>query len=71
MVKYNVVKIFDIKGVGRYTKYHINRESNNNEKPIFKSQIIGKVIKVVDGNIWSELSIKIWEITIHNLNVRG
>lgn len=64
-------KIFEINGVGTYTRYYTKSTSSSKEGPIFKSQIIGKVIKVVDNNIWSGLSLKIWEISINSLNIRG
>ena len=63
-------KIFDVKGAGTYTRYYVEDESDNEDKTIFKTQIIGKVLKEVDDNIWAQLSIKIWELSIHNLNIR-
>lgn len=64
-------KIFDVKGVGIYTRYYVEDKIKNEDKPIFKNQIIGKVIKQIDKNIWNQLLIKLWELSIHNLNIRG
>lgn len=56
-----------IKNRGSITSYY----AKNNNEPIYKSQIIGKIISVVDDNIWNTISIKIWETSIYNLNIRA
>ena len=64
-------KIDEIVGVGTFKKYYIdNGEESFTEYPIYENQIIGKIVKAVDNNIWNELSIKLWEISINNLNPR-
>jgi hypothetical protein len=64
-------KIHEIAGIGTSRKYYIEEnEESFKEYPIYENQIIGKVVKVVDNNIWNELSIKLWEISINNLNPR-
>ena len=51
--------------------YALNENNKVSSKPIFESQIIGKIIKTVDNNIWNSLSIKVWETSIHNLNINA
>lgn len=62
-------KVNYIKSVGAIKKYHVTDEITN--QPIYEGQILGKVIKVIDGNLWNSIAIKIWETSVHNLNVRA
>jgi hypothetical protein len=64
-------EIHEIKGVGMYERYYTSDEESCSRYPIYQSQVIGKVIKTVDNNIWNELSIKLWELSISNLNFRN
>ena len=41
------------------------------EEPIYEGQIIGKVVKTVDDNLWNTLAIKLWEVSISNLNIKA
>lgn len=41
---------------------------NSFSEPIYENQIIGKIVKIIDNNIWSLISLKFWDISIHNLN---
>ena len=50
-----------------YTKN--NLEISN--QPIFESQIIGKVVSIIENNIWNSISIKCWELSINSLNLRS
>lgn len=66
-INYN--KIHHINRIGAIKRYHVyNEEQKYDENPIYSSQILGKVVKIIDNNIWNELSMKIWEISINNLN---
>jgi hypothetical protein len=38
-------------------------------KQIHKSQVVGKIINIIDGNIWNSISIKMWETSINTLNI--
>jgi len=49
-------------------KYSIGDE-NTLGKSIYRDQIVGKVIKNIDNNIWNLISVKIWEASINNLNI--
>ena len=65
-IKYN--KILDITGTGLFKKYYIQNE-NDQDSTIYETQIVGKIIKNIDNNIWNELSVKLWEISIKYLNL--
>jgi len=63
-------KIYNINNIGATKRYYTTGENDIVSQPIYDSQIIGKVITVIDSNIWNFISIKIWEVSIHNLNLR-
>ena len=50
--------------------YLINFKDLKNEI-ISDNQIIGKVIKIIDDNIWNSISINFWDVSIHNLNLKS
>lgn len=66
-----ISRIVDIKCVGSREKYYIEPNENILNFPIFKEQIIGKVTNIIDENILNSISIKIWEASINNLNIRA
>lgn len=66
-IKYN--KILDITGAGLFKKYYIQNQ-NEQDDAIYETQIVGKIIKNIDSNIWNELSVKLWEISIKYLNIQ-
>ena len=53
---------------GFLERYYVVSFSNIIEKPVFRSQIIGKVISTTDDTMWNSLSLKIWDMSINNLN---
>lgn len=58
------------KSWGEIKKYYsINFNDKNNNESFFEYQIIGKVVSNIDYNIWNALSLKIWELSINNLNI--
>jgi len=63
-------KINDIKCVGAIKKYEINNNEENDEI-IYKNQIIGKIIKVVDENIWNSICLNFWSTSIDKLNINS
>ena len=68
-ITYN--RINQVTGIGAWKIYYITNENNSTkEKPVYSRQIIGKIIKITDNNLYNEISMKIWEIAIHNLNIR-
>ena len=64
-------KIVNIKWFGSRAKYYKECDEDFINYPIFKEQLIGKVIKTIDDNILNSISIKIWEASINNLNIRA
>lgn len=64
-------KVYQINNIGAIKRYHTTEENDITSQPIYQSQIIGKIINVVDNNIWNSISIKIWETSIYNLNLRA
>ncbi|RLF31919.1 MAG: hypothetical protein DRM98_04785 [Thermoplasmata archaeon] len=68
----NYDKINQVTGIGTWKKYYIQDKNNSSlgEKPIYRGQIIGKIIKITNSNLYTEVSMKIWEVAIHNLNIK-
>lgn len=64
-------RIHHINSIGAIKGYYTTKENDVTSQPIYESQIVGKIINVVDGNIWNSISLKIWETSIHNLNLRA
>lgn len=62
-------KILDVQGTGFFTKYYLENEDNL-ENTLYQTQIVGKVIKNLDNNIWNELSLKLWDVSINYLNIQ-
>jgi hypothetical protein len=58
-------EIYQIYGIGTLKKYSIQEKNI-----VYGDQIIGKVIKTLDNNIWNELAINIWNLAINDLNIR-
>jgi len=61
-------KIDCINAIGGTDKYYI---SNSKGQPIFERQIVGKIIGEINNDLISSISIKFWDISIHNLNIRA
>jgi hypothetical protein len=62
--------IYEINGIGPLKRYYTYSSLKNEmNSPVFSTQIIGKVVKIVDNNIWNDLSIQLWEASIDYLNI--
>ncbi|MEM4258617.1 MAG: hypothetical protein QXL17_05640 [Candidatus Thermoplasmatota archaeon] len=48
-------------------RYHVINPEKNDEL-VYPSQILGKVVSTIDDNPWNSLSLKIWDLSINNLN---
>ena len=58
--------------IGAIKKYYTTDENNKiSSNPIYENQIVGKIVKIVDNNLWNTISMKIWDISIHELNVNA
>ena len=64
-------QVYHINNLGTIKRYYVEDNNEHNSQTIFEPQIIGKVINVIDDNIWNSISLTIWDISIHNLNVRA
>lgn len=65
-------KVNHINSIASMKRYYIeeqNEEIGNNI--IFDNQILGKIVYIIDDNILNSISIKIWETSINNLNLRS
>jgi len=62
----NKIKMTDT--FGALKKYQPIDNNDITDKSIYENQIIGKVINIIDNNIWNSISLKIWEISIQKLN---
>lgn len=61
-------KINQIKATGMADIYYLSSGEN---QPIFKSQIVGKIIKETDRNLLNTISMNLWDVSIHNLNIKA
>ena len=61
-------KLIRINSVGSLKRYNTIENLDEEQIPIYENQIIGKVINSVDNNIWFSISLKLWDISIQNLN---
>ncbi len=65
-------RVYNINSIGTLKQYHTKGNTNDfGDEPIYEYQILGKVKHIVDSNIWNAFSMKIWDISIHNLNVNA
>ena len=64
-------RVYHITAIGSVKRYHTAGDSNYfADPPVYENQIVGKVVKTVDDNPWNLFAIKIWDITINNLNIK-
>lgn len=65
-------KVNYINSISAMKKYYVEKDTQELEKNvIFENQILGKVIEIVDENVINSISVKIWETSIHNLNIKS
>jgi len=64
-------KVFEVNSVNTENKFYSVNSDNVLRGVIYEKQIIGKVVKTIDDNILNLISIKFWDISIHNLNVNS
>jgi uncharacterized membrane protein len=63
-------RVYHVSSIGKIKRYH-TQDKKFIGHHVLENQVLGKVIKVVDENIWNSISISIWEISIQNLNIRA
>jgi signal peptidase I len=65
-------RVYSINSIGAVKRYQTVGDNNDfADKPIYENQILGKVVGVIGNNLWNEISIKIWDLSIHNLNINA
>jgi len=63
-------RVEQINCVGTIKRYQVASENNfYTEETIYENQVIGKVVSIIDNNLWNVISMKIWDMSIHNLNL--
>ena len=61
--------VYQIKSNDGITTYYIVASGTDNyEGPIYKHQIIGKIIGNLNDTIWNSFCLQIWELSIDYLN---
>lgn len=65
-------RVYSVSCIGSIKKYQTIGDGNDFvDKPVYENQIIGKIVGVVGNNIWNAISIKIWDMSVHNLNINA
>jgi len=65
-------RIYSISCIGALKKYHVTNVNDSLiDYPVYDHQIIGKVVSIIDNNLWNVISIKLWDVSIHNLNAHA
>jgi hypothetical protein len=57
--------------IGTIKHYYTINQDHTEEESVYENQIIGKVIKTMDDNLWNTISIRTWDISIHQLNINN
>lgn len=63
-------KVYQITSMVTIKRYNIE-DFKGKSSYIFENQVLGKVVDIIDNNIWNLITIKIWDTSIHNLNIRA
>jgi hypothetical protein len=61
-------KVYMINSIGPIKRYS---GLSDEEHPLFEPQVVGKIIKQTDNNLINSISINLWDISIHSLNIRA
>ena len=64
-------KVNEIYSIDTNNKFYSVNYKGSQKEIIKDNQIIGKVVKIIYDNIWDTISIKFWDASIHNLNIRS
>ena len=64
-------KVNEINFLDTKNKFYSVNYKDSQREIIYDNQIIGKIVKIIDDNIWNSISIRFWDISIHNLNLRS
>ena len=61
-------EVSQIKAVSGIKKYHIY---NSEEQTITEQRVVGKIVKETDDGFLNSISMSLWDISIHTLNIRA
>ena len=68
---YSYNKIYQVNSDSSTIRYYAVGISNFDSETIYEHNIIGRVVGVIDDNIWNSLSITLWKTSINNLNIKA
>lgn len=63
-------RVYRIRSIGTIKKYQ-TLDQKSFSQYVLENQVLGRVVKVVDNNLWNSISITLWEISINSLNIRA
>ena len=63
--------VTQINSISAARKYYITNDLDLLNNAVFDNQIVGKVTNIISDNIINSISLRIWEISINNLNIRA
>lgn len=64
-------KVSQINSIASVKRYYVESNKTQGKGVLFQNQILGKIVEIIDDNILNSISVKIWDISIHNLNLRS
>jgi len=65
-------KVFQINSLGPIKRYRaVDNKDELIDDPIYENQIIGKIVSEIDNNLWNVISMKIWDVSIHEYNINA
>jgi len=65
-------KINYVTSIAAIKRYYIDKQNEEKDKDfIFENQILGKIIRIIDNSIFNSITVKIWDTSIHNFNLRA
>ncbi len=53
------------------TRYYLTASLLDEDQPVFEHDIVGRVVGIVDDNLWNSLSLSLWKTVIENLNINA
>lgn len=63
--------VYSISTIEALKRYYTTDKDEVSSQPIYEIQILGKIINIVDDNLWNSISISLWEASINSLNIRA
>jgi hypothetical protein len=54
---------------GTTVYYTMTSAQDDIKGPVYDAQILGKVTRIIDDNLWNAICLRLWEFSIQHLNV--